>query len=176
MQRLASRIAMGQSRAQHVFRKMQSICLHDASAPLRDLRSPRIYRLRRLIACPRALCRMPRRRSCRLVFSLETAGAHQLLAVVTNSYGGLSQHPSRTLKPARETCEQFSLAREILRRKLLQLSRCRYDEKNTPEQVTLILKTGREPKPWCKRRRPRPAVCNISFAHEAIAAYHNRPE
>ena len=67
---------------------------------------------------------------------------HQLLAVITNKYGRPIPTPIKNLRPARETCERCHWPEKFFGAKLLQLPHYRYDEENTPEQITLTLKTG----------------------------------
>jgi hypothetical protein len=69
-------------------------------------------------------------------------GAHQLLAVMANNYTRPIPTPIKNLRPARDTCEKCHWPEKFFGAKLLQLPHFRYDEQNTPEQVTLILKTG----------------------------------
>jgi len=69
-------------------------------------------------------------------------GAHQLIAVITGEYSRPIATPIKNLRPARETCEKCHWPEKFFGAKLLQLPHYRYDDKNTPEQVTLVLKTG----------------------------------
>ena len=69
-------------------------------------------------------------------------GAHQLIGVVTGNYSRPIATPIQNLRPARETCERCHWPAKFYGAKLLQLPHFRYDEKNTPEQITLTLKTG----------------------------------
>src|SRR5664280_1273044 len=75
-------------------------------------------------------------------FRSKLQGAHQLLAVITNNYGRPIPTPIKNLRPARETCERCHWPEKFFGAKLLQLPHYRYDENNTPEQITLTLKTG----------------------------------
>lgn len=69
-------------------------------------------------------------------------GAHQLIAVVTGEYARPIATPIKNLRPARETCEKCHWPEKFFGAKLLQLPHYRYDDNNTAEQVTLVLKTG----------------------------------
>jgi hypothetical protein len=69
-------------------------------------------------------------------------GAHQLLAVMTGNYARPIATPINNLRPARETCERCHWPAKFFGAKLLQLPHFRYDAQNTPEQITLTLKTG----------------------------------
>lgn len=69
-------------------------------------------------------------------------GVHQLVAVVTGHYARPIATPIKNLRPARETCEKCHWPSKFFGAKLLQLPHYRYDDDNTPEQITLILKTG----------------------------------
>lgn len=69
-------------------------------------------------------------------------GAHQLIGVITGNYARPIATPIQNLRPARETCERCHWPAKFFGAKLLQLPHFRYDEQNTPEQVTLTLKTG----------------------------------
>jgi nitrate/TMAO reductase-like tetraheme cytochrome c subunit len=69
-------------------------------------------------------------------------GAHQLWALITHSYARPIATPILNLRPARETCERCHWPEKFFGAKLLQLPHYRYDEANTPEQITLTLKTG----------------------------------
>jgi hypothetical protein len=70
------------------------------------------------------------------------SGAHQMLAVLFDSYQRPIPTPIKDLRPARETCEHCHWPEKFFGAKLLQLPHFRYDENNTPEQVSLTLKTG----------------------------------
>lgn len=69
-------------------------------------------------------------------------GAHQLVAVLTGNYARPIPTPIMNLRPARETCERCHWPAKFFGAKVLQLPHYRYDEQNTPEQITLTLKTG----------------------------------
>jgi hypothetical protein len=70
------------------------------------------------------------------------SGARQLFATAFRTYERPIATPVKGLRPARETCEQCHWPQKFFGAKLLQLPHFRYDENNTAEQITLILKTG----------------------------------
>jgi len=69
-------------------------------------------------------------------------GAKQLLGVITDHFERPIPTPIMNLRPARETCERCHWPEKFFGAKLLQLPHYRFDEANTPEQITLTLKTG----------------------------------
>ena len=75
-------------------------------------------------------------------FRSKLQGAYQLWDVLTSSYDRPIPTPIMNLRPARETCERCHWPEKFFGAKLLQLPHFRYDETNTPEQITLTLKTG----------------------------------
>lgn len=72
----------------------------------------------------------------------KVAGMEQLWGVLTNSYERPIPTPVKGLRPARETCEQCHWPAKFWGSQLYQRAHFRYDEKNTPEQLTLLIKTG----------------------------------
>jgi len=70
------------------------------------------------------------------------SGARQVLAVLFNSYTRPIGTPIEHLRPARETCERCHWPDKFYGAKYLQLPHYRYDETNTAEQISFILKTG----------------------------------
>ncbi|HEY5764648.1 MAG TPA: NapC/NirT family cytochrome c [Candidatus Deferrimicrobiaceae bacterium] len=70
------------------------------------------------------------------------SGARQVLAVLTGSYPTPIPTPIENLRPARETCEECHWPAKFFGTQLLQIPHFRYDEKNTPEQISLGIKTG----------------------------------
>lgn len=70
------------------------------------------------------------------------SGARQVLAVVTGSYPRPIPTPIENLRPARETCEECHWPAKFFGTQLLQIPHFRYDERNTPEQISLGIKTG----------------------------------
>jgi hypothetical protein len=70
------------------------------------------------------------------------SGLYQVYAVLTHSYETPIPTPVSNLRPARETCEECHWPAKFYGAQLLQIPHFRYDEKNTPEQVSLLVKTG----------------------------------
>ena len=70
------------------------------------------------------------------------SGARQVLAVVFHTYETPIPVPVKNLRPARETCEECHWPAKFYGAQLLQIPHFRYDESNTAEQVSLVLKTG----------------------------------
>jgi hypothetical protein len=70
------------------------------------------------------------------------SGARQVLAVTFHTYQKPIPVPIRDLRPARETCEQCHWPQKFYGAKLLQLPHFRYNESNSAEQITLMVRTG----------------------------------
>ena len=70
------------------------------------------------------------------------SGARQVLAVTFHTYSTPIPVPVRNLRPARETCEECHWPQKFYGAQLIQNPHFRYDEKNTPEQISLLVKTG----------------------------------
>ncbi|MHB1013536.1 MAG: NapC/NirT family cytochrome c [Desulfobacteria bacterium] len=70
------------------------------------------------------------------------SGARQVLAVITKSYPRPIPTPIQNLRPARETCEECHWPAKFFGTQLLQIPHFRYNEANTPEQISLGVKTG----------------------------------
>ena len=70
------------------------------------------------------------------------SGLHQVIAVITDDYQRPIQTPIQNLRPARETCEQCHWPEKFYGAQLMQNPHFRYDEPNTPEQISLLVKTG----------------------------------
>lgn len=70
------------------------------------------------------------------------SGARQLFAVTFGTYDRPIPTPVENLRPARETCERCHWPEKFVQAQLYQRPHFRYDEKNTPEQITLLVKTG----------------------------------
>jgi len=70
------------------------------------------------------------------------SGVRQVLAVVTKSYPRPIPTPIENLRPARETCEECHWPAKFFGTQLMQIPHFRYDEKNSPEQISLGVKTG----------------------------------
>ncbi len=70
------------------------------------------------------------------------SGARQVLAVMFDTYPRPIPTPIENLRPARETCEECHWPAKFFGTQLLQIPHFRYDEKNSPEQISLGIKTG----------------------------------
>jgi hypothetical protein len=70
------------------------------------------------------------------------SGARQLFAVLFKTYETPIPTPVKNLRPARDTCQHCHWPEKFVQAQLYQRPHFRYDEKNTPEQITLLVKTG----------------------------------
>ncbi len=70
------------------------------------------------------------------------SGARQVLAVLFDTYERPIPVPIENLRPARETCEECHWPEKFYGSRFVQYPHFRYDEQNTAEQVSLIIKTG----------------------------------
>lgn len=70
------------------------------------------------------------------------SGARQVLAVLAKSYPTPIPTPIENLRPARETCEECHWPAKFFGTQLMQIPHFRYNEKNSPEQISLGVKTG----------------------------------
>jgi hypothetical protein len=70
------------------------------------------------------------------------SGARQVFAVTFDTYPRPIPTPIENLRPARETCEECHWPAKFFGTQLKQIPHFRYDEKNTPEQISLGIKTG----------------------------------
>jgi hypothetical protein len=70
------------------------------------------------------------------------SGARQVIGVLTGMYERPIPTPVENLRPARETCEECHWPQKFYGAQLHQIPHFRYDEQNTPEQVTILVKTG----------------------------------
>src|SRR3990172_7674423 len=70
------------------------------------------------------------------------SGARQVIAVTFGTYPRPFPTPIENLRPARETCEECHWPAKFFGTQLKQIPHFRYDEKNTPEQISLGIKTG----------------------------------
>lgn len=70
------------------------------------------------------------------------SGLRQVWAVIFNTYQKPIPTPIENLRPARETCEECHWPQKFYGAQLMQIPHFRYDEKNTPEEISLIIKTG----------------------------------
>ena len=68
-------------------------------------------------------------------------GVKQLKDVVFDSYDRPIPTP-KNLRPARETCEECHWSKKNWGSQVYQRPHFRYDEKSTPEQITMFIKTG----------------------------------
>ncbi len=69
-------------------------------------------------------------------------GSKQMLEVVFGTYDKPIPTPIKGLRPARETCEECHWSEKNWGSQLYQRPHFRYDEKSTPEQLTMLVKTG----------------------------------
>ena len=70
------------------------------------------------------------------------SGARQVFAVLFHTYETPIATPVKNLRPARETCEECHWPNKFYGAQLLQIPYFRYDEKNTSDQISLMVKTG----------------------------------
>jgi nitrate/TMAO reductase-like tetraheme cytochrome c subunit len=70
------------------------------------------------------------------------SGTRQLFAVLFHTYDRPIATPVKNLRPARETCQRCHWPEKFVQAQLYQRPHFRYDEKNTAEQITLLVKTG----------------------------------
>jgi hypothetical protein len=69
-------------------------------------------------------------------------GASQLLGVIFNSYERPIPTPVKGLRPARQTCEECHWPQKYWGSQLYQRAHFRYDEKSTPDEISMVIKTG----------------------------------
>lgn len=69
-------------------------------------------------------------------------GVSQLVGVLTGSYDRPIPTPIKGLRPARETCEECHWSEKSWGSQLYQRAHFRYDENSTPEQISMLIKTG----------------------------------
>ena len=69
-------------------------------------------------------------------------GMRQLAGVVFNTYDRPIPTPVKGLRPARDTCESCHWPQKRWGSQLYQRPHFRYDEASTPEQITMLIKTG----------------------------------
>lgn len=70
------------------------------------------------------------------------SGIPQVFAVLFDTYPRPIPVPIRNLRPAREICEECHWPQKFYGAQLMQYPHFRYDEKNTPEQISLLVRTG----------------------------------
>lgn len=70
------------------------------------------------------------------------SGVPQVFATIFGTYSAPIPTPIKNLRPARETCEKCHWPQKFYDAKLAQNPYFRYDRQNTPEQISLLIKTG----------------------------------
>ena len=70
------------------------------------------------------------------------SGVPQVFAILFRTYSTPIPVPLKNLRPARETCEECHWPEKFYGAQLMQYPYFRYNEKNTPEQVSLLVRTG----------------------------------
>ena len=70
------------------------------------------------------------------------SGVPQVFATLFHTYSTPIPVPLKNLRPARETCEECHWPEKFYGAQLMQYPYFRYDEKNTPEQISLLIRTG----------------------------------
>ncbi len=70
------------------------------------------------------------------------SGTNMVGRTILNNYTTPIPTPIAHLRPARETCEECHWPEKFYGAQLLQIPYFRYDEKNTNDQISLIMKTG----------------------------------
>lgn len=70
------------------------------------------------------------------------SGVRQVVAVTLDTYQRPIPTPIENLRPARETCEECHWPAKFYGAQLIQNPHFRYDKENTPEQMSLLVKTG----------------------------------
>jgi hypothetical protein len=70
------------------------------------------------------------------------SGVRQVFAVLFHTYTTPIATPVKNLRPARETCEECHWPNKFYGAQLLQIPYFRFDEANTSDQISLLMKTG----------------------------------
>jgi len=70
------------------------------------------------------------------------SGARQVIAVTFNTFPRPIPTPVHNLRPAPETCEECHWPRRFYGAQLKVFTHYEYDERNTPRQIRMLLKTG----------------------------------
>ena len=70
------------------------------------------------------------------------SGVRQVFAVTFDTYQRPIPTPIENLRPARETCEECHWPAKFYGAQLIQNPHFRYDKDNTPEQISLLVRTG----------------------------------
>jgi hypothetical protein len=70
------------------------------------------------------------------------SGVPQVFATIFRTYSRPIPVPIKSLRPARETCEECHWPQKFYGAQLMQYPFFRYNEQNAPEQISLLVKTG----------------------------------
>ncbi len=70
------------------------------------------------------------------------SGIPQVFAVLFHTYSRPIPVPIKNLRPARDICEECHWPQKFYGAQLMQYPHFRYDEKNTAEQISLLVRTG----------------------------------
>jgi hypothetical protein len=70
------------------------------------------------------------------------SGVPQVFATILHTYPAPLPTPLKSMRPAAETCNECHWPEKFYGAQLLQIPFFRHDEKNTPEQISLLVKTG----------------------------------
>lgn len=70
------------------------------------------------------------------------SGVPQVFATLFDTYSRPIPVPVKNLRPAREICEECHWPQKFYGAQLMQYPHFRYDKQNTPEQISLLVKTG----------------------------------
>ncbi len=70
------------------------------------------------------------------------SGVPQVFATIFHTYSRPISVPIKSLRPARETCDECHWPEKFYGAQLIQNPYFRYNEKNAPEQISLLAKTG----------------------------------
>lgn len=72
----------------------------------------------------------------------KVSGVRQVAAVALDSYDRPIRSPAHDMQPARDICQRCHWPRKFSAARLHQRPHFRYDEKNSPEEIRLVVKTG----------------------------------
>ncbi len=75
-------------------------------------------------------------------FRSKVAGVPQVFGTMFHDYPTPLPVPIKNLRPARETCERCHWPEKFFGAQLVQIPYFEHDEKNTPEQISFLMKTG----------------------------------
>jgi hypothetical protein len=70
------------------------------------------------------------------------SGVPQVFATIFHTYSRPLPAPLKSMRPAAETCNECHWPQKFYGAQLIQIPYFRHDEKNTPEQLSLLVKTG----------------------------------